>query len=164
MRALSKLNDMLGGAIKVVVVIMVFIMLTSLSAQVLMRYAFNIALSWSEEITLTLFCWVVLLSAALCVRENRHVRLALLIERVPPAYRAHAERAIYLLTALFGFYLAFSGTTYTLETVGMTSAAVAYPIGYLYAAAPVAGILIAFFALEHAFSGTVPGSEDEVDV
>lgn len=164
MRALSKLNDALVMAIKVVVVLMVVIMLTSLSAQVVMRYFFNIALSWSEELSLTLFCWVVLLSAALCVRENRHVRMTLLIERVPSAHRANAERGIYLMTAFFGAYLAFSGTTYCLETRGMTSPAITYPIEYLYAAGPVCGVLIALFALELAVSGSIPASEHEADV
>ncbi|MEN5084757.1 TRAP transporter small permease [Bosea sp. TWI1241] len=164
MRALSKLNDLLAATIKIAVVVMVAVMLASLSGQVVMRYAFNVALSWSEELSLTLFCWVVLLSAALCVRENRHVRMTLLIERVPQALRPNAERGIYLLTALFGGYLAASGTTYFLETRGMTSSAIAYPIEYLYAAAPICGALIALFAIELAFAGTIPASEDDVDV
>lgn len=164
MRALTKLNDAVAAAIKVAVVLMVIIMLSTLSAQVAMRYFFNVALSWSEELSLALFTWVVLLSAALCVRENRHVRMTLLIERIPSAYRANAERCIYLLTASFGAYLAFSGVTYCLETRGMTSPAIAYPIEFLYAAGPVCGILIALFALELAVSGSIPAPEHEIDV
>lgn len=164
MRALFKLNQVLAGIIKVTVVAMVLIMLTTLSGQVAMRYFFNVALSWSEELSLTLFSWVVLLSAALCVRENRHVRMTLLIERLPRAYRVTAERAIYLLTAFFGAYLAYAGTIYLLETRGMRSPAIAYPIEYLYATGPVCGVLIALFALELAVNGVIPASEHEIDV
>lgn len=161
MQTVSRINAILAAASRYVVASMMIVMLASLAAQVFMRYFFNVALAWSEELSLALFCWVVLLSAAVCVHENRHVRLAHLVSNVPRAMRVWLERLIYGLTALFGLYLATSGWTYFMETSGMTSAAIGFPIAYLYASGPVCGILIVLFAAEHALRGTIPGGDLE---
>ena len=47
---------------------MVVVMLGVLTAQIFLRYLFNIALSWSEELALALTTWTVLLMAALGVK------------------------------------------------------------------------------------------------
>ena len=67
MRALVRFNDLAASVIKVLVVVMVLLMLAALSGQILLRYAFNMALSWSEELALALMTWTVLLLAALGV-------------------------------------------------------------------------------------------------
>jgi TRAP-type C4-dicarboxylate transport system permease small subunit len=156
MQALNRINDFAAAAVKALVVAMVLVMLCVLSAQVLLRYAFDFALSWSEELSLGLFTWTVLLTSALGVREGFHVRMALLLDLVPTARRRLAERAIHLATAVFGAYLTWAGIQYFSETRGMTSAAIGYPIEFLYAAAPACGALILLFALEHAIKGTIP--------
>ena len=46
------------------------------------------------------------------------------------------------------------------DSQGTTSAAVAYPIAYLYAAAPVCGALIVVFALEQLVLGKAPVPDD----
>jgi TRAP-type C4-dicarboxylate transport system permease small subunit len=164
MKTLVRLNDWICSTLKVTVIALVACMLLALSAQVLMRYVFNIALSWTEELSLTLFTWSVLLAAALGVRDGAHVRLTLLLDRFPRRWRHWPERLIHAATLAFGAYLAYGGWDYFMGTRGMKSAAIAYPIELLYAVAPVFGVLIALFALEHALRGTVPDQEGELDV
>ena len=164
MKHLTRVNQMLARVIQAGMVVMVAVMLLTLAAQVVMRYVFSTALSWSEEMSMALFSWTVLLGTTLGVQQGFHVRLTLLVERVPPRWRHLAERGIHLLTAAFGAYLAFAGWQYVDETRGMTSAAIGYPVAYLHLAVPVCGILIALFALEHALLGTIPAAEAETDV
>ena len=59
MRALARFNDLAASAVKLLVVAMVLVMLGVLSGQILLRYALNIALSWSEELALALTTWTV---------------------------------------------------------------------------------------------------------
>ena len=61
MRVLVRFNQIAARAIKALAVVMVIVMLCVLSAQIFLRYAFNIALSWSEELALALATWTVLL-------------------------------------------------------------------------------------------------------
>ena len=159
MKLLVRINDVAAAALKLLVVVIVVVMLGALSAQVLLRYAFNITLSWSEELSLGLFTWTVLLMAALGVREGFHVRMSLLIQRLPPGARLWAEQAIHLATTAIGVFLAWSGWRYFADTRGATSAAMGYPIELLHASALVCGILITLFALESLLEGRIPADE-----
>lgn len=163
MRVLVRINNIAAAAVKVLVVVMVLTVLGALSAQVLLRYAFNVALSWSEELSLILFTWTVLLMATLGVREGFHVRMSMLIQRLPPGARLRAEQAIYFATAAVGCFLAWSGWRYFADTRGATSAAIGYPIEWLYASALVCGVLITLFALEALLEGRIPADETQGD-
>ena len=161
MRALARFNNMAATVIKALVVVMVLVMLGVLSGQILLRYALNIALSWSEELALALTTWTVLLMSALGVKEGFHVRMALLIRRLPADLRLRAEQAISLATCAAGGFLAWSGWRYFAETRGTTSAAFAYPNELLHTAALVCGVLIALFALEAMLEGRIPPDEEQ---
>ena len=161
MKALIRINDFVAATVRVAVVVMVVTMLGALTAQVVLRYAFNVTLSWSEELSLLLFTWSVLLMAALGVREGFHVRMSLLIQRLPSGMRLLAERAIYLATTAVGAFLTWSGWRYFADTRGSTSAAIGYPIEYLHASALVCGILITLFALEAMLEGRIPEDESQ---
>jgi TRAP-type C4-dicarboxylate transport system permease small subunit len=124
------------------------LMFACIALQVVMRYVFGNALSWSEELALLMFSWAALGGLALGVREGFHVRLTLLLEPLPAAARRWAERAIELLTAAFGGYLLWSGWRYVDITRGGTSAAIAYPIELLHGIAPLAGLFVLIFAVE----------------
>jgi TRAP-type C4-dicarboxylate transport system permease small subunit len=132
------------------------VMLACIALQVVMRYVFKHALSWSEELALLMFSWAALGGLALGVREGFHVRLTLLLDPLPAGARAWAERALDLLAAALGAYLAWSGWRYVDITRGGTSAAIAYPIEFLHGIAPIVGIFILIFALERLFSPKAP--------
>jgi TRAP-type transport system small permease protein len=162
-KALVRINNVAAAAVKALVVAMVVVMLIALSAQVLLRYAFNVTLSWSEELSLGLFTWTVLLMAALGVREAFHVRMSLLIQRLPAGLRLRAEQGIHLATAAVGCFLSWSGWRYFVDTRGTTSAAIGYPIELLYASALACGVLITLFALEALIEGRIPADEAQGD-
>ena len=129
----------------------VALMFACIALQVVMRYVFGNALSWSEELALLMFSWAALGGLALGVREGFHVRLTLLLDPLAAGARAWAERATDLLTAALGAYLAWSGWRYVDITRGGTSAAIAYPIEILHGIAPVVGVFVLVFALERLF-------------
>ncbi|MEM9423766.1 MAG: TRAP transporter small permease [Spirochaetota bacterium] len=70
-------------------------------AQVIMRYVFNSAFSWAEEVSRYLFIWVIYLGISYSCRTRRHVRITFLLDRFPDAlYRV----VIVLGDVLFLFY------------------------------------------------------------
>ena len=149
MTALKDALDKLASALQKIIVALVVTMLLALSLQVFMRFIMGKALSWSEELALACFTWVMLLSIALGVRHSIHVRMDLLIDRLPPKLRHRANQAIWLLIAALGLFITWSGVNYVRDSFGTTSAAIGYPIAWLYASAPICGALIAIFSLEH---------------
>ncbi|MDO9561945.1 MAG: TRAP transporter small permease [Bradyrhizobium sp.] len=146
LRGVERAIAFVAGALKWSLIAATAIMVGCIALQVVMRYVFGRTPSWTEELAVLMFSWSVMGGLAFGVREGFHVRLDALINLAPPGGRAWAERAIDALTAVFGFYLAWSGLRFLDMTGGSVSAAIGYPIEFLHALAPVAGGLIGLFA------------------
>lgn len=151
--ALRRALAALAQGVRAVVVGLVAVMLCALALQVLMRYVFGQALSWSEELALLCFSWAMLLAIALGVRDGVHVRMDLLASRLPAGPARWLDKAVALAIAGAGGFIAWAGSSYVQDSFGATSAAIGYPTAWLYACAPVGGALILVFALEHALLG-----------
>lgn len=165
MAILTAMNNVLATAARAIVVILIVVVTLLLTAQVFLRYVVGISLSWSEELSLGMFCWATLLMAAVGVRDGFHVRMALLLRSTSSKLRVRFERVIHLITILVGVYLTVSAWRYFDGTRGGTSAAISYPIEYLHASAIFCGVLIVLFALEALLEGRVPIDEaEELDV
>lgn len=145
--SLDKASDWAARITRVVVVLMTVICISSLILQVFTRYFLGSAASWTEELALLLFTWIVLLAGSLGVRDGFHVRLTLVLDIMPEPMRVWAERVIVALILIFGAVLLVSGIDYVARTLGQVSAAVRYPIQVLTTAAPAAGALIVLHAL-----------------
>ena len=65
--------------------------------QVIMRYAFDTALQWSEEVAAIGMVWAVYMGAALCVRERFHIRIMAGVMLLP---RTLARLVIFIADAL----------------------------------------------------------------
>lgn len=146
----------LARAVRAVMVSLVTVMLVALALQVVMRYAFGQALSWSEELALLCFSWSSLLAIALGVRDAVHVRLDLLVVSLPGTLARWLDKLVALAVAGVGGFMAWAGQNYVADSFGATSAAIGYPTAWLYACAPVSGVLICLFALEHLLLGPPP--------
>ena len=72
----------------------------------------------------------------------------LLLNVLPPSLQWILERVVSLMLFALGLFLTISGWNYMIETRGATSAAVGFPIEFLYALAPVFGVLLALFSFE----------------
>jgi len=141
------------------------VMLAAIAWQVLLRYFFNRTPTWTEELAILMFAWATLGGLALGVREGFHVRLTVLLAPLPPGARVHAERVIDGFAAVLGAFLAWAGWRFVDITSGGRSAAIGYPIEFLHALAPVAGVLMCLFALERVIRGPVvaPPAADTPD-
>ena len=151
-----RLCNALAYAVGVVVQLLALVMLLSLSYQVLMRYVFNQAPPWTEELAVTCFSWATLLGISLGVRNAIHVRMDLLTDQLPLPLRSLLDRLVSLCIALLGLFLAWYGIGYVRDAGDNTSAAMGYSLSYLYASAPVCGLLLAVFGLERSLSGPAP--------
>ncbi|QAA94224.1 TRAP transporter small permease [Pollutimonas thiosulfatoxidans] len=148
---ITRIFDTLDKILRGIVVGLVLFMLAALALQVAMRYVANSPLAWSEELALLAFSWVVLLSTALGIRNATHARLAVWDNLLPRAIVRLLNGLIALAIAGFGLYLTIGGLDYAQMSLGMTSAAIAYPMVWLNVSAPVCGVLLILFALEQVY-------------
>ena len=71
--------------------VLAFVTATALGAIVLlvfinvaMRYLLNSGLTWSEEVAVNLFVWVIFLGAILAALEGLHIKVDLVTNQLPP--------------------------------------------------------------------------------
>jgi TRAP-type C4-dicarboxylate transport system permease small subunit len=115
--------------------------------QVVGRYVFNVGLFWADELTGIAMMWAALLGAAGCIWTDSHMRLRLIIDRIPPSPR------VWLLTLMDGVVVWFAlvffkeGMTLVERTMGGRLSSLDIPIGITYVVLPVAAVLMVAFAL-----------------
>jgi len=127
-------------------VALIYVMLGLLATQVLMRYFLGAPPSWTEELAIILFAWLVLLYASVGLREGFHVA----IQSIPAGWtrlNRLADRLVALLAMGFGFVALTAGTAYVERTGGQKTAALQMPVETLYLAVPVCGGLFILHAL-----------------
>jgi TRAP-type C4-dicarboxylate transport system permease small subunit len=129
--------------------------------QVFGRYVLQVSPSWTEQASLVLMIWYVMLAAAAGVYEGFHIRIALLDERLGER-AAPFRRAVALVMAASGVVLLVYGAQLcwlvrgnVIPSLGISRAVAYFPL-------PVAGLLMAVFSLPRIVSGAAwPGQEDD---
>jgi len=154
------ISQLAAKATKVTVVFLMSVTMVSLMLQVFSRYVLGEAFSWTDELAMFCFCWLVFLAGSLGVREGFHVSLDLLKSMLSPRMAGRFDYVIALLILVFGLFFTLSGYQYVDRTLGQLSAAVRYPIAWLHASAPTAGILI----IIHSIPRILPGSRNHNSV
>lgn len=133
----TEVLTVLGGAVIV----------GSLILGVFFRYVLQNSLSWTDEVAMFCFSWIVLLAAALLVRESGHVRVELIENYLPAVVVRLLRIGIELLVLLTGVYMVWTGWDFMQMTVGQLSPAIRYPIWARNLSVPVSGVLICLFAI-----------------
>lgn len=86
-----------------------------LTAQVTLRFIFNIGVSWLEETIRIVFVWSMYFSFLVAAADNRHIRVALHVSAFPNT----AQKVIFTLADLiwigFNLTIVYFGTTYVLS-------------------------------------------------
>lgn len=138
------------------------IMIGSLLLGVFFRYVVQSSLSWSDEMAILAFTWVVFLVSSLCVREDSHVRITLIDDLLPAKLHWALTQLILLTIAAFGIVMVWTGYDFVGYTLGQVSPALRYPSWLMNSAVVVSGALITVHALARLAGPTAaPGGEHE---
>ena len=117
--------------------------------QVFTRFVLRDPSSWTEELARYLMIWVGLIGAAYAAGRHKHLAVDLLAGRLS-GQRAQLLRIITGMCAiLFAMAALFGGgmrLVWVMLKLGQTSASLQVPLGYVYLALPVSGLLITFYA------------------
>lgn len=117
--------------------------------QVFARYVLSAAPSWTEQAALFLMLWFILFAAAAGVREGFHIRISLLQDTLDTRPAKVLSLLCHLIVLVFGGFMAVGGVQLVLATWHHVIPTLGLPRGSAYLPIVVAGILIAFFSLEH---------------
>lgn len=116
--------------------------------QVFGRYVLNSTPSWSEQAALTLMIWYVSLAAAAGVRQGFHIRIVALEETVSPGLRKVMQVFSNTVVGLCGVAMLVWGGELVIRTWSHVVPSLGIPRGLAYLGLPIAGALMALFAIE----------------
>ena len=128
---------------------------------VIYRYALGSALSWSFEVSLALLTYITFLGSYLALRKGAHLKVDLLVKRLPYWPRGALFLFNQALIGLIGGIMAYHGGRQVLRFADQTTNVLEISTAWYYAAVPVAGALILLDAVIGAIGGAARLSRGE---
>ncbi len=79
---------------------------------VVARYVFGTSLTWAGELTMYLFLWSAFFGAAYCFKEDAHISVTVLLDRVPPKMAKAFMLLSHTVTLIFLLAVSWYGYEY----------------------------------------------------
>ena len=114
--------------------------------QVILRYAFDSPLTWSEELARYLMIWCAFLGWVIASRHDTHLAMTFVVDKAPRRTRAAVRIAIEAATLLFAWVLGRRGLQLAIDSWDIENVAVPFNLGVVYLIEPIAAIAIALYA------------------
>src|SRR5438876_12451288 len=112
---------------------------------------------WLQEVTSTFFIYAIFVGTAVATRRNDHLYLTAISEAMHGTPRVIVEIIIRIVVLGVAFCLIWFGYINYLRGFGSFRLPSGTPIASLYAAIPLAGMLIGLFAIEQLVNGIRKG-------
>ena len=145
---LSALNALLSCAAMYAACACLAALLAIVVYGVVMRYAFNDAPAFVEQVALLLVLCVAMLAASAGVRDATHIGMDSLVAALPAGLAAASRLAVQLFTLLFALALVLGGWEMAVSMHGDTIPTLGISESFRYAPVVLAGILMMSFAVE----------------
>ena len=142
-------ESLLSKVMRIFVASMMILITLLTFYQIVLRYGFNKAPSWSEELVRFIFVWLTFIAAGMGVRERIHIGIDAVVNILPRQLQKAAALTVASVITGFGIFLLVTGVTLTADTHGQASPALGIPMSYIYASVPVMGFLLICFGLNN---------------
>ena len=133
----SKLWNIVDKALTAWCVGIMGLMTALVITSVILRYVFNLAFVWTEELIVLLFITTTYFGAILCVKEDEHIDIAFLREILP----AQTGRALKVLIGLISIAVQLALAIISLEWIQKTGSSITVglkiPYSVIYAMFPI---------------------------
>jgi len=137
LKALMHLNTGIATVGKFLAWICVTLMVSSILFQVVMRYVFNNAQPWPEEVARAFMIWMMALVAAAAYREGSFVAIEMLHDFLPRAVAALLKLTLYAAALIILYYLFTMGLDFFQRGLSTRAASFNLPRAWIYLAMPV---------------------------
>lgn len=123
--------------------------------QVFSRYVLANPSSFTDELAGFLLIWVGLLGAAYVAGKNEHLAIDLLLQKTKGAKKRRLQIFINVIVGVFALFVMVVGGSWLVYTrfyLGVTSAALALPLGYVYIIVPISGVLTIYYSIDNSLN------------
>lgn len=150
---LQRIQKRFTDIIVVLTVALLLALVFAIAWQVTARYIPGMEIPrWTTEVSMILMVWLALVGSGLAVGTGDHIAMDVVLGQLPPHFKIWAHRFIQLVVIGFGAYMAWYGYQLSMATMGQTFAATKLPMGWMYFAIPVGGVLIILYGLRSLFA------------
>lgn len=132
-----------GMAEKYLLAIFMITMSILIFVQVVSRYVFGDAITWTEELARYLFIWLIFLSMSVGFKEEKHIGIDIVVDRCPPRVQKVIKQIVFMLIFCLAIGLTYEGflLIQQMRGFGQTSANLQIPMWLVYLSLPF-GFLI----------------------
>ena len=154
-----KVRKTIDRILEVLVVVVMAVLVLDVVWNVASRYLLNAPSSFSVELARYLLIWVGLLGGAYASGKKEHIAINLLPQKLQkrnPAKRKRLDifiNILIILFALFVFVIGGSRLMYIAFKMTQVSATMQIPMGIVYLALPLSGLLIIFYSVHEIIHG-----------
>jgi len=132
-----------------IIVVMFSCMSIAVFIQIIFRYILHQPIYWSGEFPRFILIWLTFLGSAIAMKNNSHLSISLLTDRLAIQKRIWVQLFANLLSLIFISILVWGGIKITILTMPNRSAALQIPTGLVYLAVPVGGVLMIIYLLKN---------------
>jgi TRAP-type transport system small permease protein len=129
---MDKISRSLENLLNILMAVALAVMVVLVFSNVVLRYAFNSGITWSEEMSRYLFIWLTFLGAIGAFKNKEHLGVDMLLKRLPNKMKK-VFLAISDLMILFVLLLVLDGSwKMTLINIDSKAPATGMPLAFVY--------------------------------
>ncbi|MEP9375320.1 TRAP transporter small permease [Aquabacter sp. CN5-332] len=130
--------------------VLVFVSLAAITCQVVMRYVFNNATTWSDTVAASSLAWLTFFAASAAVRRDENLAVRGLWDILTPTGRKMMMTFCDLLVLAFSVLLALSGTELMSITSNTVVEGMMFHVSWadIYSVSVISAAAIALFSFE----------------
>src|SRR5690606_22469397 len=139
---MAKLENAIVKILYHVCALLMMVMATVVTAQVVSRYVFGNPFTWTEELARYVFVWMSMLGMAVGVKYGSHIALDILVKKLQGTPRKVLVAVNQLFILAFTVTLTYSGFKLVQLGTRQTSPSLGLPMEWVYIVIPVSGLLM----------------------
>ena len=116
---------------------------------VVSRYLLHSPLVWVDELASTLFMWLAVLGSVIAFRRSEHMRMSVLVDKLPPRASAFLDLVATATTLSFLVFLLPAGVEGAMDDRDLLTLALEISSAWRSAALPVGAALMIIFGFLH---------------
>lgn len=147
-----RFEQRLNKTLEVFLVILMSVLVVDVLWQVTSRYLLSSPSSFTDELAGYLLIWVGMLGAAYVAGRQEHLAIDIVLQRSKPARQRRLLLIIHISIFIFALAVMVIGgiiLMYTRFVLGVKSAALQLPLGYVYIVMPISGLIIMYYKILH---------------
>lgn len=144
MALLARLNGWLWAGARVTVGVLLLAATALVFVNVVLRYVFNYALSWGDEVITYSLLWLVFLGSGVAARQGAHISMEAVLTLLPARLQRGNAISVNVVCALLSAVVGFLGwrLAVAVRALGQAGAASGVPMFWVYLAIPAGCLLM----------------------